>query len=78
MAAPERPGQNAQGIRLPGVLPLDYARLKRKDETLHFLESAFQERSPEMPFLQKRPNYGFLHSDPRYQARVKRMGLRPN
>jgi len=33
----------------PSVLPLDYARLERKDETLHFLEGAFQERSPEIP-----------------------------
>jgi TolB-like protein/lipoprotein NlpI len=59
----------------PFVLAVDYARLERKDDTLHFLEGAFQERNPEMVFLQKKPDFDFLHSDPRYQTLVKKVGL---
>jgi TolB-like protein/DNA-binding winged helix-turn-helix (wHTH) protein len=61
----------------PFIFALDYARLERKDDTLHFLEGALQERSPEMVFLQKKPDFDFLHSDPRYQSLVKRIGLPP-
>ena len=59
----------------PFIFALDYARLERKDDTLHFLEGAFQERSPEMVFLQKRPDFDFLHSDPSYRGLVARIGL---
>jgi TolB-like protein/DNA-binding winged helix-turn-helix (wHTH) protein/Flp pilus assembly protein TadD len=59
----------------PFFLALDYARLERKDDTLHFLEGAFQERSPEMVFLEKRPHFDFLHSDLRFQALVRKVGL---
>jgi len=59
----------------PFFLALDYARLERKDDTLHFLEGAFEERSPEMVFLEKRPHFDFLHSDLRFQALVRKVGL---
>ena len=59
----------------PFFFALDYARLERKDDTLHFLEGALQERSPDMVFLQKKPDFDFLHSDPRYQSLVARIGL---
>jgi TolB-like protein len=39
----------------PFIFAQDYARLERNDDTLHSLEGAFQERSPEMVFLQKIP-----------------------
>jgi TolB-like protein/DNA-binding winged helix-turn-helix (wHTH) protein len=61
----------------PYDLAIDYARLQRKDETLHALEAAVQERSPNLVFLQKNADFDFLHSDPRYQAIVKKMGLPP-
>ena len=61
----------------PFFLALDYARLEGKDDTLHFLEGAFQERSPEMVFLEKRPHFDFLHSDLRSQALVRKVGLPP-
>ena len=59
----------------PYSFALDYARLERKDDTLHFLEGAFQERSTEMVFLEKRPHFDFLHSDLRFQALVRKVGL---
>jgi TolB-like protein/DNA-binding winged helix-turn-helix (wHTH) protein len=61
----------------PYRFALDYARLERKDDTLHFLEGAFQERSPVMVFLQKEPDFAFLYSDPRFQTLVKKVGLPP-
>ncbi len=48
-----------------------------KEETLKFLESAYQERSPGIVFLQDEPVFDFLHSDPRYRALVKKIGLPP-
>ncbi len=52
-----------------------YARLKRKDETLGYLERAYQEREPWLAHIQNLPYLDFLHSDPRYQAIVRKMGL---
>ena len=61
------------------IAPLDvantYASLKRKEEALHYLEKAYRERDPWIVFIQRNPNFEFVHSDPRYQAIVKRMGL---
>ncbi len=61
------------------VSPLDLARLnaclKRKDESLHYLEQAYQEREPWVVNIQNNPAFDFLHSEPRYQALVKGMGL---
>ncbi len=61
------------------VSPLDvaeqYAHLGMKLETLTFLEEAYRQRSPWLIFLQNEPVYDFLHSDPRYQAIVREIGL---
>jgi TolB-like protein/DNA-binding winged helix-turn-helix (wHTH) protein/tetratricopeptide (TPR) repeat protein len=59
----------------PYILSFSYARLRMKEETLHCLEQAFQERAPSMVFLQDEPDFDFLHSEPRYQAVVSKMGL---
>ena len=48
-----------------------------KEETLKFLEAAYQERSPWIVFLQNEPVFDFLHSDPRYRALIKKIGLPP-
>jgi hypothetical protein len=52
-----------------------YAELRRKEETIRYLEQSYRERSPHLVFLQSDPNFDFLHSDPRYLAMVKKMGL---
>jgi len=44
---------------------------------LKFLEAAFKERSPWIVFMQNEPIYDFLHSEPRYQELVKKIGLPP-
>jgi TolB-like protein/DNA-binding winged helix-turn-helix (wHTH) protein len=52
-----------------------YAHLRRKEEALHYLELAYQEREPWLVQLQNMPSFDFLHSEPRYQVIVKKMGL---
>jgi tetratricopeptide (TPR) repeat protein len=54
-----------------------YARLRRKDETLRYLEEAYQQRTPWLVMLQDEPDFDFLHSEPRYRAIVTSMGLPP-
>jgi TolB-like protein/DNA-binding winged helix-turn-helix (wHTH) protein len=63
------------------VAPLNfafaYARLRRKDETLHFAEEAYREHAPALVWIQNWPEWDFLHSDERYRSIVRRMGLPP-
>jgi TolB-like protein/DNA-binding winged helix-turn-helix (wHTH) protein len=54
-----------------------YAQLGLKEETLHYLEESYRERAPHLVFLQSDPGFDFLHSDPRYRAIIKKMGLPP-
>jgi hypothetical protein len=54
-----------------------YAELRRKEETIRYLERSYRERSPHLVFLQSDPNFDFLHSDQRYRAIVIKMGLPP-
>jgi len=54
-----------------------YARLRRKDETIRYLERAYQEQTPFLVHLPHDPNFYFVHSDPRFQAIIKKMGLPP-
>jgi len=46
-----------------------------KDETMKYLEASYREHDPDLIFIQNEPLFDFLHSDPRYQALVKKMGL---
>jgi hypothetical protein len=48
-----------------------------REETLKFLVVAYQERSPWIVFVQNEPVFDFLHSDPRYRALIKKIGLPP-
>jgi len=63
------------------VSPIEFAQpygmLQRKEETLRYLERAYQERSPDLIFLQCSSEFDFLHRDPRYRALVRKMKLRP-
>jgi hypothetical protein len=61
----------------PWTLAWDYALLKRKKDTLAALDDAYNQRSPWIIFVQKEPVFDFLHSDERYRALVKKMGLPP-
>jgi TolB-like protein/DNA-binding winged helix-turn-helix (wHTH) protein len=66
-----------QGYVSPWELASLWARLKRKEEALRFLEEAYREHSAPMVFLQNEPAFDFLHSDERYRALVRKVGLPP-
>jgi len=55
-----------------------YAELKDTNETLRYLRQAYDEREPWLAHIQYLPWLDFVHSDPRYQAIVKKMGLPPD
>jgi TolB-like protein/DNA-binding winged helix-turn-helix (wHTH) protein len=48
-----------------------------KDETLKYLELSYRNRDPDLIFIQNEPLFDFLHTDPRFQALVKKLGLPP-
>ncbi len=61
------------------VSPFELAQLSavlgRRDEAVRYLREALDQRLPDLVFLKQDPYFNSLHSDPRYQALVKRIGL---
>lgn len=52
-----------------------YAILGRRDDAIHSLQEAFDQRVPTVIFLKEDPSLDSLQSDPRYQAIVRGIGL---
>ncbi len=53
-----------------------YAGLGNKEKAFDFLEKAYQERSPDIPyFLKADLRIDTLRSDPRFQDLLRRVGL---
>ena len=50
-----------------------YDGLRDRERTLEYLERAYQERSPSMPFLKKPLVFADLAGDPRFQDLLRRM-----
>jgi TolB-like protein/DNA-binding winged helix-turn-helix (wHTH) protein len=65
------------GYSSPFWMALETARAQHREETLRLLEDAYREHSPRLVFLQNEPAFDFLHSDQRYRAIMKDMGLPP-
>jgi TolB-like protein/DNA-binding winged helix-turn-helix (wHTH) protein len=61
----------------PVTLAQLHAQLGEREKTLSLLEQGLRERSPDLPWSRIDSAYDFLHSDPRYQAIIQRMGLPP-
>jgi TolB-like protein/DNA-binding winged helix-turn-helix (wHTH) protein len=59
----------------PFSLAYDNARAGNKEETLRLLQEAYNERSPWLVLVQNQPLFDFVHSDNRYQALMKKIGL---
>jgi TolB-like protein/DNA-binding winged helix-turn-helix (wHTH) protein/Tfp pilus assembly protein PilF len=63
------------------VSPFDiasrYACLGDRERTSKYLEDALREHSAWLVFIQNEPLFDFLHSDERYRAIVKKIGLPP-
>jgi TolB-like protein/DNA-binding winged helix-turn-helix (wHTH) protein len=69
--------QASKGYVSPLQFALQYAQLGQKEKTLSFLEEAYRQRSPVLLWIQDDPAYDFLHSDERYRAIIKGVGLPP-
>jgi tetratricopeptide (TPR) repeat protein len=54
-----------------------YAGLDEKDQAFKWLEKAYQERVTPLLFLKVDENFSSLHSDPRFQNLLQRMGFAP-
>ena len=74
-----RLAQLKQIARKRYVSPLEfasaYARLGQNDEVFQWLEKAYDDHVPKLVRIQQDPDLNSLHSDPRYQDLVKRLGL---
>ncbi len=46
-----------------------------QEQTLKYLEQAYREHAPDLIKVQNEPLFDFLHSDPRYHALLKKIGL---
>jgi TolB-like protein len=52
-----------------------YANLDKKDESLDWLEKAFDEHQRSIPRINNNPDFDIVRSEPRFQAMIKKMGL---
>ena len=53
------------------------AKLGKKEETLKYLEAAYEERTPWMVLVQFEPDFDFVHGEERYRNIIKKIGLPP-
>jgi len=68
--------QSKRNYVSPYMVATIYAGLGNKDKAFDFLENAYQERSPDIPyFLKADLRLDALRSDPRFQDLVRRVGL---
>ncbi|HET9358614.1 MAG TPA: protein kinase [Vicinamibacterales bacterium] len=56
-------------------IALAYTTLGRIDEAFAWLEEAYSNRDPWLPFLAVHPEFDRLHGDPRFDALVRRIGI---
>jgi len=54
-----------------------YAALGDRDQALHWLEQAYQQRCPTLTWLQVQRQWGPLRTDPRFQDLLRRMNFPP-
>jgi DNA-binding winged helix-turn-helix (wHTH) protein/Tfp pilus assembly protein PilF len=59
----------------PYLVALVYNGLSRIDEALTWLERGCEQRDPKMVFLMVEPKWNNLHSEPRFQDLLERVGL---
>ena len=62
------------GLYDPQGVADTYAKLGENDKALAWLERSYAEKVP-MPFLQVDPDLKKLHSEPRFQDLVRRIGF---
>jgi TolB-like protein/DNA-binding winged helix-turn-helix (wHTH) protein len=69
--------QAKKGYLSPYDFAHDYARLGDREQTILWLQRAYQERVPWLIFVQDEPIFDFVHSDSRFQEIVRNMNLAP-
>ena len=52
-----------------------YTRAGRAEEALHYLELAYEEHDPNMPYLSVDPIFDFLRDEPRFETLLDGLGL---
>ena len=62
---------------LGGDVAAVYAGMGEKDQAFAWLEKGFQDRSGLLARIRWEVPFESLHSDPRYAALLRRMGLKP-
>ncbi|MEJ7605075.1 MAG: hypothetical protein WKF37_02150 [Bryobacteraceae bacterium] len=69
---------NAQSHAPPAVeVACVYARLGEKDRAFDWLEAAYRERQGNLIWLKSNQGLNPLHSDPRWNALVRKLKLKP-
>jgi len=67
--------RSGQGPVSPFAFAEIYAAMGNSDMAMQYLNSAYREHTAELVRLQVNPAYDGLHSDPRFQNLVRRIGL---
>jgi adenylate cyclase len=52
-----------------------YAGMGEVDKAIEWLEKAYEERDPLFSFVKSAPSHDYMHTDPRFKAILKKMGL---
>jgi hypothetical protein len=65
--------KNKEGVEVR--LAEAYAKLGENGRAMELLERAYEEHSCWIPFLRAHPHLDALHSDPRFQKLLRRIGL---
>ena len=73
----EMKGQAKRGHIDSANIALIYTGLGERDQALQWLEKAYEERSPWIPWLNVEPKFDHLRSDPRLLDLLRRMNLTP-
>jgi predicted Zn-dependent protease len=56
-------------------IALLYLSAGNREQALHFLERAYQQRDPWLSLIRAHPRFNALHDDARYQDLMRRIGL---
>jgi len=64
-----------KGYVPPYDLAVIYAGIGNRDEALQWLQRAYKERCGELLYIKVDPRLGSLHTEPKYLALTKEMGL---
>ena len=61
----------------PLKLAEGYGELGDREQTIHYLQLALQERAPQLVRVHINPAFNFIHADPRFREIVAKVGLKP-